>query len=87
MVFLNTIGACETRNFDYFLSRGYALGSSKPEEVVALAVQLAADPRERQQMSEVLQKDFCINSAQVIVDRMCKDGAAYRESQMAAAVR
>lgn len=87
MVFLNTIGACETRNFDYFLSRGYALGSSKPEEVVALAVQLAADPRKRQQMSELLQKDFCINSAQVIVDRMCKDGAAYRESQMAAAVR
>ena len=87
MVFLNTIGACETRNFDYFLSRGYALGSSKPEEVVSLAVQLAADNQKRQQMSEVLKKAFCVNSAQVIVDRMCKDGAAYRESQMVAAVR
>lgn len=85
MVFLNTVGACETRNFDYFLSKGYAVGSKKPEQVVDMAVRLACDPLKRQQMSEVLQKAFCVNSAQIIVDRMCKDGAAYHESRMAAA--
>lgn len=78
MVFLNTVGGCETRNLEFFLSHGCAVGSTDPDEVVDYAVSLAKDKEKREAMSAILKENFCINSAQAIVDRVSRDAAAYR---------
>ena len=73
IIFLNVVGGCETRNFQYFLSQGFAEGSDSPEQVVLLASELAMNPRLRQEMSEKLQQEFCHNTALEIADRVARD--------------
>ncbi len=68
MVFINAVGGCETPNFDFFLERGYAVGSSHTEEVLEQAVALANDPEKLQQMRKNLSEGFRINSAAYIAD-------------------
>ncbi len=68
MVFINAVGGCESRNFDFFLNRGYAVGSADPEKVVALTAALAGDAQRRREMKETLRKGFSKNSAQIIAD-------------------
>ena len=75
MVFINAVGGCETPNFDFFLERGYAVGSADPEEVLAQAVELANDPEKLQKMRETLAKDFQINSAVYIADMVMEAAA------------
>lgn len=70
MVFFNLIGACESRNFNYFLSKAYALGSNTEAEVVQMAVELAQDADRREQMSLALQKNFCTNSTEEIISHV-----------------
>ena len=70
MVFFNLIGACESRNFNYFLSKEYALGSTAEAEVVDLAVALARDTQRREKMSAALRENFCINSTEEIVSHV-----------------
>lgn len=66
MVLINAVGGCESRNFDYFLSQGLAVGSEDPEEVVALTVALAGDAEERQKLRGALETHFTVNSAKQI---------------------
>lgn len=66
MVFLNAVGGCEGRNFEFFLSRGLAEGSTEPEEVVKFAAELALDGEARQKMRQALAAQFTVNSARKI---------------------
>lgn len=70
MVFINAVGGCESRNFNYFLSRGYAIGSSDPDEVIEQTVLLAKYPVQLTRMRRNLMEEFTINSAEVIADRL-----------------
>lgn len=66
MVFFNTIGACESRNFNYFLSKGYALGSTLELEVVDMALILMRDKALRERISLTLSQNFRVNSTEQI---------------------
>ena len=70
MVFINAVGGCESRNFTYFLSHGYALGSDESREVAELVVDLANCPDHMGRMRQILEKDFCVNGAVLIADRL-----------------
>ena len=78
MVFINAVGGCESRNFDYFLNRGYAIGSSDPEKVLELTVQLANDNQKRADMIAAMERDFTCNSAQRIARQVMEAGILYR---------
>ena len=81
MVFINLIGACESRNFNYFLSQELALGSDKEQQVVSLAAELAADDRRRQQMREALEERFQTNSAVEIARYVTAQAEKHRERE------
>ena len=68
MIFINSVGGCENYNFDFFIDRGYAVGSAEPKEVIDLAVELANDPEQREKMSAGLAASFTTNSAKVIAE-------------------
>jgi len=70
MVLINAIGGCESRNFDFFLNRGYALGSKRANKVLELTVMLANDPAQRDRIRSALEKDFSSNSALAIADTL-----------------
>lgn len=78
MVLINSVGGCESRNFEYFKNSGFALGSTDAEEVVELTLQLAEDPAKRLQMHQALKAAFTVNSAKEIVHRVVADACAYR---------
>ncbi len=81
MVLFNTVGGCESRNFDFFLSRGYALGSEDTEETVNLAVSLALQPELRRQLRETLEKHFPDNGAMQLAQHVLTSGEAYSVRQ------
>lgn len=81
MVFINAVGGCESRNFDFFLDRGMAVGSSLAEEVVHQAVALAMDADKRGRMRQALAEAFTINSAVEICGYVCQQAQQYRQAQ------
>ncbi|HIT33891.1 MAG TPA: glycosyltransferase [Candidatus Faecousia intestinigallinarum] len=81
MVFINAVGACESRNFDFFCRNGLAVGSDDAEDTVALAVELAHTPEDREEMRRRLAEMFTKNSAREIADRVLKAATAYRWSR------
>ncbi len=85
MVFFNLIGACESRNFNYFLSKEYALGSTSEAEVVDLAVVLARDRALREKMSANLKAHFGRNSAEEIVRFVAAEIEKRKETVLPAA--
>ena len=78
MVLINAVGGCEGRNFDFFLDRGYAVGSGDAETVVKLALELAGSEKLRQTMGQTLSESFRINSAEKIADWVIEAAEAYR---------
>lgn len=82
MVLINVVGGCESRNFEFFLDRGFAVGSSDAETVVEQALLLAADSDRRQAMEQALQENFQINSAEKIAQRVIEAAAMYQRSRM-----
>lgn len=68
MVFINTVGGCESRNFDFFLNRGYAIGSRRSEKVLELTVMLTGDPIQQERIRSALAHAFTGNSAVAIAD-------------------
>lgn len=86
MVLINTVGGCESRNFDYFLSRGFAVGSTEAEEVVALALALAQNKPARQKMTRGLEAAFSCNSARIIARQVVSAAAEYRQIREAARI-
>lgn len=83
MIFINSVGGCENYNFDFFMERGYAVGSADPEEVLNLAVELAGDPERRNKMSEGLEGKFTVNSSRLIAQTALE---AIRKHQQKSAV-
>ena len=81
MVFINAVGGCESRNFDFFLDRGMAVGSSLAEEVVRQAVAMAMDEDKRRQIQQALEEAFTKNSAQEICQYVCRQAQQYRQTQ------
>lgn len=85
MVFINAVGGCESRNFDFFLKYGYAVGDDRPEAVLRLAGRLASSTEERQAMAEALKKGFRNNSAEDIGDVLTAAAREYRKNAETAA--
>ena len=77
MVLINAVGGCEGRNFDFFLHRGYALGSSEADQVVKQAVRLATDPALREKIRATLEENFQTNAAQMIAGRVLDSALQY----------
>ena len=78
MVLINAVGGCEGRNFEFFLSRGYAVGSHDTQAVVSQAVRLAREESLRQQMQKLLQEHFPGNAAQTIAKWVLEAADQYR---------
>lgn len=78
MVFINAVGGCENHNFNFFLNRGYAVGSPDPDAVVTLAAELAYDERHRTRMTQALRDGFCCNSTQMLTDTVMAAAEQYR---------
>lgn len=87
MVLFNTVGGCESRNFDFYLARGYALGSADPEETVNLTVSLALQPELRRQLQETLEANFPDNGAQKLADHVISAAEAYSTQQKRSAAQ
>ncbi len=66
MVLIDVVGGCEGKNFDFFLRRGYAVGSDNAETVVAQTLQLVEEPARRAQIRNALEQGFCGNAAERI---------------------
>jgi len=81
MVLINAVGGCEGRNFSYFLSKGYAVGSSDAQEVVGQTVELALDESKRLYMHQRLKADFTVNSARMIATHVAEAAKHYRSSR------
>lgn len=77
-VLINAIGGCESRNFDFFLSHGFAVGSSDVDDVVRQTVLLTENDAMREKMTAALQAHFRRNSAQEIADFVIAGAGAYR---------
>ena len=82
MVLFNTVGGCESRNFDFYLSRGYALGSDDAEETVNLAISLAMQPDLRRQLRQTLEAAFPDNGGLKIAHHIMQAAEAYSSLQM-----
>lgn len=82
MVFLNTVGGCEERNFERFINRGYAWGSKAPEQVVRLAVQLVENPQARSRMAAFLGRDFVRNSALIIAEHVIEICSGFKKDNL-----
>jgi processive 1,2-diacylglycerol beta-glucosyltransferase len=85
MVFVNFVGGCESRNFNFFLEKGYAVGSAAVKEAAQIAADLAADGVRRQAMSQALAENFTVNSGLFIADFLMDAAEKYRNKQKEAA--
>lgn len=74
MVFINAVGGCEGRNFSYFLTHGYALGSDESREVADLVVNLVNCEEQLARMRQTLRSNFTVNSAEFIAAYLMKAG-------------
>ena len=81
MVLLNTVGGCESRNLDFYLSGDFALGSDDPEETVNLAVSLALQPELRARLRNRLEAHFKENSTRRIVSHVLEAAEQYRRAK------
>lgn len=80
MVFINAVGGCESRNFDHFIKKGYAVGSKEPEEVVRIAIRMVWDTASREKMRKKLTEDFQLNSGLAIAERIMAAAEQYRRN-------
>ena len=83
MVFIDAVGGCEYRNFDFFLENGYAVGSRDPEEVLHLALGLMAQPDTLTAMRQSLTRAFHTNGAVEIVNAVMDAAKAFSEMEKA----
>lgn len=81
MVFVNFVGGCESRNFNFFLEKGYAVGSAAVKEAAQIAAELAADSAKRQSIIQALEENFTVNSGVMIADILMDAAEKYRNEQ------
>ena len=78
MVLIDSVGGCERRNFEFFLSREMAVGGVQAEHVTSLALTLINDPTLCQQLRENLAQRFRQNSARVLAKHVMAEADNYR---------
>lgn len=66
MVLLNAIGGCETPNYNFFTSHGFALGAKDIAEVAQICKSLLTADQDLQERCEMLRREFGRNSADEI---------------------
>lgn len=80
MVFINAVGGCESRNFDYFRKKGYAVGSKDPDAVIRCAIRMIWDRQSREKMRQLLCRDFNRNAAEEIAQHILQAAENYRNT-------
>lgn len=73
MVFIDAVPGCETKNLDYFISRGYAKTAKGGIALAELVCKLLNNPSELEEMSEKLKENFGRNSSEEIYFYISKD--------------
>lgn len=68
MVFINTVGGCEEKNFERFLAEGFALGGKNASDVVEQVFSLLDNPEQLARMRQAMEAAFTGNAAQMIAD-------------------
>ena len=70
ILFLDTVGGCETRNRQFFASHGWAATADSPEDMTARCMALLMDSRQLKARSTALRQAFSRNAAYLIVDTL-----------------
>lgn len=70
MVLVDAVAGCEAHNARFFCGAGAAVIAREPEELVALCLQLLADPARRRQMARACRSLFPGNPAEEILDAL-----------------
>lgn len=63
---LNVVGGCETPNYEFFVSRGFAFGARDVKDAVEICSNLLSDPERLHRQSELLREEFYRDSAEEI---------------------
>lgn len=71
ILFLDTVGGCETRNRQFFASHGWADTADSVADMAERCVSLLRDNQQLEVRSAVLGQAFRRNAAQLIVDTLC----------------
>lgn len=67
-VLLNAIGGCETPNFNFFTSHGFAEGAKDVADAARICSELLDNPERREELKRRLIEDFNRSSADVIAE-------------------
>lgn len=73
MVFINAVPGCETRNFDFLISRGVAVGAKKWKQVAVLVQKSMRDPTLLEKQIEAMKLFTVHNAAEQICRMMVND--------------
>ncbi|MCQ2455042.1 MAG: hypothetical protein MJ090_02715 [Clostridia bacterium] len=70
LVFIDAVPGCETRNLDFFIEKGFALSSSKTDELIDIIVNCMLVPADLEAVSNNISKSFTTNHAKTIYDEI-----------------
>ena len=73
-VLLNAIGGCETPNYNFFISHGFAEGAKDVADAARICSELLSDSERREAIRERLTKDFSRHSADEIAEAVVAQG-------------
>lgn len=66
MLLINMVGGCETPNYEFFVSRGFAFGANDVDDAAKLCAELLSDSERLRLHSERVRSEFYRNSADEI---------------------
>ena len=66
MLLINMVGGCETPNYEFFVSRGFAFGANDVDDAAKLCAELLSDSERLRLHSERARSEFYRNSADEI---------------------
>ena len=68
MLLLNVVGGCETPNYEFFTSRGFAFGASDVDDAARKCAELLSDPTRLAEQSKFVYSELHRNSAEDICE-------------------
>ncbi|MBO4693268.1 MAG: hypothetical protein J5659_02595 [Clostridia bacterium] len=72
MIFIDAVPGCETKNLDYFISRGFADTAGSAKALCNLVCCYLSDEEKRNKMKNLLSVNFNTCAAEVIYNKVCK---------------
>ena len=72
MVFLYAVPGCETRNLEFFLSRGFAVSATGVDAISSLVKETISQPDKLEAMKNKLETEFYNNAARDIVNTVTR---------------